>query len=100
MPRDFRDEEPFRRKTTNYNLLARYGITVDQYNEMLARQNGVCAICEEPCSSGRRLAVDHDHDTGKVRGLLCNRCNRGIGLIKKSSHLKRAAKYLEKAEKK
>ena len=46
---------------------------------MLENQNGVCAICLNSCNSGMRLAVDHCHETGKVRQLLCRRCNQSIG---------------------
>lgn len=61
--------------------LARYGITPGQYDEMLAAQNGVCRLCERPCPSGKRLAVDHDHDTGVVRGLLCFPCNSAMAVV-------------------
>lgn len=57
-----------------------YGITKEQYDELLAFQNNKCAICgktQEP--DGRRLAIDHCHTTGKVRGILCNNCNNGLG---------------------
>ena len=66
----------------------KYGITLDQYNKMVAEQNGVCAICGQPENikgttiNPRGLAVDHNHNTGKIRGLLCGRCNRAVGLIK------------------
>lgn len=59
--------------------LKQYNITPAIYNEMLAMQGGVCAVCKETCSTGRNLAVDHDHKTGLVRGLLCCKCNRGLG---------------------
>lgn len=73
-----------------------YGITVEEYDQMLERQNGVCAICDEECPSGQQLAVDHCHETGRVRGLLCCNCNRGVGLFKdKPKRLLRAAEYLE-----
>lgn len=51
-----------------------YQLTTDQYNEMLVAQQGVCAICQQP-PSGERLFVDHRHDNGRVRGLLCRSCN-------------------------
>jgi hypothetical protein len=59
-----------------------YGLTVDEYDLLLNSQGAVCAICGKPCSSGRRLAVDHDHVTGMTRGLLCHLCNRGAGLLR------------------
>lgn len=61
-------------------LKSKYGITTPEYNQILSMQKGVCAICGR--APGRRsLAVDHDHDTGKVRGLLCGRCNSALGLL-------------------
>lgn len=72
-----------------------YGIVLDQYAEMLTSQNGVCAICGGVNRDGRKLFVDHDHGTGKVRGLLCNLCNRGIGNLRDSVDLLEAAiRYL------
>src|SRR5574343_1926316 len=65
------------------HLNEKFGITSEYYEEMLDRQDGVCAICGRE-DKGRRLAVDHCHDTGRVRGLLCNRCNRAIGLFRES----------------
>lgn len=59
--------------------LKTFGLTVDQYEKMFQDQHGVCAICEQECLSGKRLAVDHCHKTGKVRQLLCRRCNQSMG---------------------
>lgn len=73
-----------------------FGITLDVYNLLLERQGGVCAICGAAKRGDRNLVVDHDHDTGSVRGLLCGRCNMGIGLLDNSvEHLRAAADYLE-----
>lgn len=63
-----------------------YGITVEQYNEMLERQGGLCAVCREEETrtmkgTVKALAVDHDHETGAVRGLLCHDCNTGLGMF-------------------
>ena len=59
-----------------------YGITQAQYDEMLKKQNGVCGICENSDEvEGRKLAIDHCHTTSRVRGLLCGKCNRGLGLF-------------------
>lgn len=69
--------------------LRRYDLTPEQYDEMSAAQGHVCAACGEP-ERGRNqfgpisLAVDHDHDSGAVRGLLCGDCNRALGLLKDS----------------
>lgn len=59
--------------------LAQFGITIEQYELLLDIQGNVCAICGDKCLSGRRLAVDHCHETGRVRGLLCRRCNQRLG---------------------
>lgn len=59
--------------------LATFGLTVDEYETMLASQGGVCAICSKECTTGRRLAVDHDHASGRVRALLCYPCNVALG---------------------
>lgn len=81
------------------NLKRNFNITPEEYDMMLAKQVGVCAICKQAETSKRTtfLAVDHCHTTGAIRGLLCNNCNRGIGLLKDSPELLQAAKvYLEK----
>lgn len=71
-----------------------YGLTADQYAALLAAQNGACAICQKARGITRRLAVDHDHDTGIVRGLCCSTCNR-IVLGRYDVHaLTRAITYL------
>ena len=60
-------------------LKALYGISLEQYDELLAKQKGVCAVCFRGNSPRKWLDVDHDHVTGKVRGLLCTPCNRSLG---------------------
>lgn len=82
------------------NYKHKYGITVHEYDKILERQKGCCAICKATTSSGphgsQRLAIDHCHDTGKVRGLLCNNCNRAVGLFKDDlTVLHSAIQYLE-----
>ena len=68
-------------------------LSVVEHRNLLAQQNGVCAICREP---GLYLCVDHDHKTGRVRALLCIRCNVAIGYLRESPLLARAAAtYLE-----
>lgn len=67
--------------------LAKYGITEETYNVLLAQQGGRCAICKQipvPDSLKRTLVIDHCHATGTVRGLLCQRCNMGLGLFSDS----------------
>lgn len=78
-----------------------YGLTLDDYKELQKKQNGKCAICgaEIGNSEGDRLYVDHNHKTGKVRGILCSNCNIGIGKFHDNiSLLKRAIEYLEKTD--
>jgi hypothetical protein len=84
--------------SANTKLKRRFGITLEQFNEMYISQNGKCLICDATESAlGHRLAVDHCHITGKIRGLLCKSCNVGIGHLNDSIEtLKRAIKYLEK----
>ena len=76
--------------------LARYGITHDEYEKMLAAQNGVCAICQgEETKRWTHFSVDHNHETGEVRGLLCHTCNTGLGQFQDSPELlAEAANYL------
>lgn len=73
--------------------MAAYGITVEQYDEMLVAQGGVCAICKTlPEADGRTpLQVDHDHSTGRIRGLLCSPCNTAIGSLRDDPQLLAAA---------
>lgn len=74
-------------------LRARYGIGSEEYLKMFKSQNGVCAICGQPEYSKKRinLCVDHDHVTGAIRGLLCHRCNAGIGQLNDDVALLEAA---------
>ena len=66
-----------------------YGITIAEYDRMFLQQNGLCKICQSP--SSRKLAVDHCHESGKIRGLLCHNCNVGLGHFKDSPALLMAA---------
>ncbi len=70
-------ESPAYRTARDGYLKRTYGITVDEYDRLLASQSGGCAICGG-LSGGKNLAVDHDHGTGEVRGLLCKRHNTAI----------------------
>lgn len=74
----------------------KYGISVADYDEMFEAQSGLCAICGNP-PNRMRLAVDHSHDTGQVRGLLCFNCNHGLGHFKDNpTVLRSAAEYLSR----
>ncbi len=85
-------------RTRNLN---KYNITIEQYDDMFRRQNGLCNICFKPETLEYRgklklLSVDHCHVNGKVRGLLCNNCNLALGKFKDDIlTLKSAIKYLE-----
>jgi len=77
-----------------YDLKKR-GLTEEDYDQMLKHQHRVCAICASPPTKKRRLAVDHDHNTDEVRGLLCTNCNLGLGFFQDSvALLDEAMRYL------
>jgi hypothetical protein len=83
-----------RRVFKNRGLRNRYGITLDAYAALLSLQNGKCGICGAvPSAIG--LAVDHDHTSRRVRGLLCGSCNMGVGRFRdRADLLEAAARYL------
>ncbi len=85
--------------TKNSKLKFSYNITLDQYNSILIAQNNCCAICKRHKDEFKRdLAVDHCHKTGKIRGLLCTGCNRGIAYLKDNIETCLSAiKYLNKS---
>lgn len=88
-----------RRHSRSVALLRKFGISVEQYDAMLDGQAGACALCLEPETvldwrgGSRCLSVDHDHDDGRIRGLLCFRCNTAVGRIEKGG-LVRLSSYL------
>ena len=89
-------------KLVDYDLRRRFGISLEEYETLLTQQNGVCAICGKPETYTYRgkiknLSVDHEHRTGQIRGLLCYKCNLGIGQFEDSVELlDRAKAYLTK----
>lgn len=87
-----------KRVMKNNRLKYEYGINEDKYNEIFTAQGGCCAICKtHQTSLPISLAVDHDHKTGEVRGLLCGNCNRGIGYLQDTAEvLESATNYLLK----
>jgi hypothetical protein len=96
----YHELHPTLKKETKLRLS--YGMTLEEYDAMLAAQNGVCAICncedtniDKRTGKNRALAVDHCHETGAIRGLLCGDCNRAIGMAKESTAiLSRMISYL------
>jgi hypothetical protein len=78
-----------------YNRLKIYGLRPEEFDALLERQNSRCAVCRSATPGNKTLCVDHDHVTGQVRGLLCDKCNRAIGLLRDDpSVLKRAREYM------
>lgn len=89
-----RHPERARRATINSKLKARYGITIEERDRMAEEQDGSCAICDRRSGNGD-LVVDHDHASGRVRGLLCHNCNLSLGKFKDNPEwLKKALAYL------
>jgi hypothetical protein len=79
-----------------YKLKKEFGITIDDYDAMLIKQNNCCSICHNKFKSNKDTHIDHNHTTMKVRGLLCGNCNRGIGYLRDDINiLKEAIKYLK-----
>lgn len=98
----WRENNPTSRtRTTRQNkIVSKYGLTLDQYDELARRQGFVCAICHNPNNiEGRELTVDHCHATNKIRGLLCHSCNLALGLIDDNiTTLYSMIEYLERQE--
>ncbi len=97
--RDQRKKNP--REKYKAHEVKKYQITIDVYDQMVKQQSGKCAICLTPIGQlkGRwgSLCIDHDHATGKIRGLLCAPCNKGLGHYEDNpDRLRRAAEYLLK----
>jgi hypothetical protein len=91
----------FKRGYQDARMRKRYGITLEDYERMMVEQGGGCAICglteNQWKNAPTKLCVDHDHDSGLVRGLLCRRCNVGLGALGDSEEgLERALAYLRR----
>ncbi len=69
----------------------KYGISDEDLNRLTQKQNGVCVICNQQQIRGKKLDIDHDHKTGRVRGLLCRKCNTALGSFKDSPEVLRSA---------
>jgi len=88
-------------RTKNNDLKRLYGITLNEYNQMLTEQNNQCAVCHTTDPGGKhgKFMVDHCHTTGKVRGLLCKRCNIALGEVGDNiSTLQKMIEYLAAAD--
>ena len=84
-----------KRCATSAALTRNYGITLAEYDEMSEACEYRCQICRDTEPTGRRLAVDHCHSTGRIRGLLCMNCNQALGKFKDNvAHLENAIRYL------
>jgi hypothetical protein len=92
-----RNPEKVRAKWRQHWQKKHYGISPADYDRMLLQQGGVCAICKGLTTDGRRLFVDHNHESKRVRGLLCNQCNTALGMLRERVDLFLAAiAYLKK----
>ena len=86
-------------KERGYHLKANFGLTIEEFNALYARCDGNCQICKKPESRKRRLSLDHDHKTGRLRGFVCGRCNSLLGFALDDPELLRAAaEYLQAAD--
>lgn len=94
---EINNPEKFALNQRRHIMKSKYGITLEQYAEMLKAQNGGCSICGRKRNPPKEpLVVDHDHQSGTVRSLLCNRCNGGMGLLGDNpERLRAAADYIE-----
>jgi len=72
----------YKTKILAYDIKRKYGLSGDDFNRLIDNQNGACAICERTDWNGKKPGVDHDHATGKIRGILCHNCNAALGHIK------------------
>src|SRR5436190_13017039 len=85
-----------KRRERASHLRRKFGLSLEQYDQLLANQGGVCAICGDPPEEDASLHIDHDHETGSVRALLCVRCNNALGQLEEDADLVRAAaSYLD-----
>lgn len=88
----YNPSRPWNDKQRHYKYVINYGITLDDYNKMFEEQEGRCKICKTHQSEMKKaLHVDHNHQTGKVRGLLCHNCNLALGRLKEDPEIIAAA---------
>lgn len=93
--RQKRNREKNKEKSKIYLLKRKFNIRIEDYLNLLELQGGVCMLCAKLNTNGKMLAVDHNHKTGKIRGLLCSKCNVGLGQFNDDINvLTRAIQYL------
>tara|TARA_B110000977_G_scaffold15929_1_gene19447 strand:+ start:156 stop:485 length:330 start_codon:yes stop_codon:yes gene_type:complete len=85
---DLKNKDKIKQSWRKYSLRVRYNITTEQYDTILKQQNNCCDVCGEHESKFKNsLCVDHNHSTGKIRGLLCNNCNSAFGKLKENTNI-------------
>lgn len=97
------EKEKFLIRNKNARLKRKYGITLEGYNQMFEKQNGMCAICELPFKENKTKGwggkkepcVDHNHKTGQVRGILCRGCNLALSMIEDENFIIKSNQYLK-----
>jgi hypothetical protein len=95
---EYRNRPARKRAMRDLYYRRNFGITADEVDALLAGQGGKCAICDGVSARAEGWHVDHNHETGQIRGVLCQRCNHGIGLLEEDpARLRAAADYLESA---
>lgn len=91
------DNDKVRERKRLYKITYDHGISPEQREQMIKIQNGLCAICSKELPQGRLTHLDHCHATGKLRGMLCHKCNKGLGHFDDNSEfLRNAANYIDK----
>lgn len=94
--RYYRDKEKNKDKFRHFRYKRKYGITVEEFTRIANQQDNLCKLCRSPSGGKKRLCVDHDHVTGRFRGLLCIQCNVALGKLGDSVEgLERAIMYLK-----
>jgi hypothetical protein len=92
-----RYREEHKEELKEYDLKRKYNISLKDYNFLLQKQNYKCAVCNKVFQNGKNTHIDHNHKTGKIRGLLCGKCNKGMGLFEDNLILlEEAIKYLQR----
>jgi len=105
--RNWRKANPAKHRASRWkanhqsHLKRRFGLTPAEYDALVAQSDGLCGICRKPETRARRIALDHDHATGEIRGFLCSGCNLLLGNAKDSIDLlEQAIQYLKKSKEK